>query len=85
MGKVKKNYRIREDVAAELDGLVVLVNMDLPEGEPAVKETYLVECAITAFVQKIKRGMCARASLVAKSPELKLFCDKEAERALKEV
>lgn len=55
--KVRKNFRIRPDIAAELDGLVKLLNLERPLGTHAITETFVIESAIAAYVKTIKKGV----------------------------
>ena len=70
MSKVSKHYRIREDIALELNGLMNCINRNLEPGQRELKEIYIVESAIVAYIAKVKRGMEGIATLKAKCLDL---------------
>ena len=60
IAKVRREYRMREDIAAEINGLVVLMNNRNPEGTKRVTETDLVEAAIAYYVGAFKRKLSVK-------------------------
>lgn len=69
--KISRHYRIREDILAELSGMMVCINRNLEPGQKELTETYIVESAIVAYIKKVKRGMEGIATLKAKCIDLK--------------
>jgi hypothetical protein len=55
--KVKKNYRIRADIDAELQGLMILLNKDAKE---KVTETTVIEAAIADFCKRFKQKLTGK-------------------------
>lgn len=55
--RVRKNFRFRPDILAELEGLVVILNRDRSEDANVITETFIIESAIVAYVKTIKRSI----------------------------
>ena len=55
--RVKKNYRIRPDIDAELQGLMALLNGDIKEEEKKITETTVVEMAIAQLCKRFKERL----------------------------
>lgn len=70
MSKVRKQYRFRGDIAAELEGLVRLANVERGDQEIEYTETFIVEAAIVAYVTKIKRHLEAKTTQKGEQEDL---------------
>ena len=64
--KVRKAYRIREDIVLELEGLVRISNRDILPGDKVITETYLLEDALVMYINCVKQMRRGQASLDAK-------------------
>lgn len=58
--KVKKNYRIRPDIDAELQGLLILLNKDIKEEGKKISETSVVEMAIVQLCRRFKSKLLGK-------------------------
>ena len=54
MIKIRKSYRIREDICRELEALVMLSNRNLKKGDTVMTEVYIVEDAIVMYLNWVK-------------------------------
>lgn len=53
--RVRKNYRIRKDIEAEMQGLLKLLNKD--PSKPKISETDIVEQGIALVCQRFKQKL----------------------------
>jgi hypothetical protein len=68
--KVRKSYRIREDICKEFESLVFLSNRGLKRGDAVISENGLVEDAMAMYLRCIKERARGKASLDAKCCDL---------------
>jgi hypothetical protein len=70
INKVKKQYRIREDIVMELEAMVRLSNMDLEKGQKGYTETFFVEAGLVMFMKVFKEKVRAKRELEVKCVDL---------------
>jgi hypothetical protein len=58
--RVRRNYRIRVDIASELISLTRLVNFNRAKDVKEISETFLVENALADYIKRMKSAIKAR-------------------------